>query len=122
MGDQLIAEFTSDAIPERRTDGSIVLAKHSRRKRETEASTENSYPSDGAEEDDNDLVLDIPKTARSHPSEIPVGAGSFVIGIMVVSKRNILDVRRILSQQKKIQYRHFGSFHPPGVGKGFVKR
>ena len=75
-----------------------------------------------AEEDDNDLVLDIPKTARSHPSEIPVGAGSFVIGIMVVSKRNILDVRRILSQQKKIQYRHFGSFHPPGVGKGFVKR
>ena len=79
-------------------------------------------PATAAEDDDNDLVLDIPKTARSHPSEIPVGAGSFVIGIMVVSKRNILDVRRILSQQKKIQYRHFGSFHPPGVGKGFVKR
>ena len=87
-------------------------------------------PATAAEEDDNDLVLDIPKTARSHPSEIPVGAGSFVIGIMVVSKRNILDVGRILSQQKKailsqqkkIQYRHFGSFPPPGVRKGFVKR
>ena len=101
MGDQLIAEFTSDAIPERRTDGSFVLANTPEGRGKQRQARRIPIPATAAEEDDNDLVLDIPKTARSHPSEIPVGAGSFVIGIMVVSKRNILDVRRILSQQKK---------------------